>query len=166
MPVWRCPHCHTPQTESSRCWVCRRSTTSCVTCKHYRKGVAGGLGLCGRDPRRLALKGTEMRPCWVAAPTPVEPEPRWTGSTYSRVPGDAVLQPATAIAAGTTTPAGVAVFDPRGSRKPRTFVPVDELGAGLLESAGDEAPAAAPAPVTRMPGTWWLWGDPEPWPEG
>ena len=30
MPLWRCPHCGTPQVESSRCWVCRRSTTSCA----------------------------------------------------------------------------------------------------------------------------------------
>ena len=69
MPLWRCPHCGTPQVESSRCWVCRRSTTSCAACRHYRRGVAGGLGLCGLDPKHLALRGTEMRACWEAADT-------------------------------------------------------------------------------------------------
>src|SRR5215204_73495 len=71
MPVWRCPHCSTPQAEAARCWVCRRSTTSCATCRNYRPGVANGLGMCGLDPRRSALTGAEMRACW-AAPDPVE----------------------------------------------------------------------------------------------
>ena len=29
MPMWRCPHCGTPQAETARCWVCRRSSTAC-----------------------------------------------------------------------------------------------------------------------------------------
>ena len=40
MPMWRCPHCGTPQAETARCWVCRRSSTSCGTCRHYRRSVA------------------------------------------------------------------------------------------------------------------------------
>jgi hypothetical protein len=64
MPVWRCPHCGTPQTESSRCWVCKKSSTSCATCHNFRRAVAGGLGYCGLDRARLPLRGDELRGCW------------------------------------------------------------------------------------------------------
>jgi hypothetical protein len=66
MPLWRCPHCGTPQTESSRCWVCKRSATSCATCRNFRRAVAGDLGYCGLDRRRLPLHGDELRGCWEA----------------------------------------------------------------------------------------------------
>ena len=65
--MWRCPHCGTPQAETARCWVCRRSTTACSTCRHFRQSVAAHLGYCGLDPRRLPLLGDEIRPCWEAA---------------------------------------------------------------------------------------------------
>ncbi len=68
MPLWRCPHCGTPQSETSRCWVCKRSSTSCGTCRHFRKSIAGQLGYCGLDPRRIPLRGDEMRGCWEAGP--------------------------------------------------------------------------------------------------
>ena len=56
MANWRCPHCRTPQPEAARCWVCRRSSTSCGTCAHFRRAIAGPLGgTCGLDPRRTAL---------------------------------------------------------------------------------------------------------------
>lgn len=169
MPVWRCPHCSTPQAEASRCWVCRRSTTSCATCRHFRKGVAGGLGLCGLDPRRLALNGTEMRPCWIAKSPPIEVELRWTGSTHVRVPGDAVGRTAAATPMTAAAVAGVGGRmspDVRGSRGPRTFVPVDGPEPAAAASIDTDVRGAVPAPVNRVPGTWWLWGDPEPWPEG
>ncbi|MEX2011959.1 MAG: hypothetical protein WEF51_06970 [Chloroflexota bacterium] len=67
MPMWRCPHCGTPQSETSRCWVCKRSSTSCGTCRHFRKSIAGHLGYCGLDPRRVPLSGDEIRGCWEAA---------------------------------------------------------------------------------------------------
>ena len=70
MPVWRCPHCGTPQAEAARCWVCRRSSTSCATCANFRHAVFGGLGYCGARPRaRSPLQGDEIRPCWVAPTT-------------------------------------------------------------------------------------------------
>jgi hypothetical protein len=169
MPVWRCPHCSTPQAEASRCWVCRRSTTSCGTCRHFRRGVAGGLGLCGLDPKHLALNGSEMRPCWVAATPPVEVERRWTGSTHVRVPGDAVARTAAASPMTASALAGVAgtgTPDHRGAGRPRTFVPVEDAGPGAGETSANAEPLSIPTPVTRVPGTWWLWGDPEPWPEG
>ncbi len=65
MANWRCPHCRTPQPEAARCWVCRRSSTSCGTCAHYRRAIAGPSGgTCGLDPRRTALQGDELRGCW------------------------------------------------------------------------------------------------------
>ncbi|HEX5590507.1 MAG TPA: hypothetical protein VFX65_09480 [Candidatus Limnocylindrales bacterium] len=66
MPMWRCPHCGTPQAETARCWVCRRSSTTCSTCRHFRRSVAAQLGYCGLDRRRLPLAGTELRGCWEA----------------------------------------------------------------------------------------------------
>jgi hypothetical protein len=66
MPMWRCPHCGTPQAETSRCWVCKRSSTSCGTCRHFRRSIAGQLGYCGLDARRKPLIGDELRGCWEA----------------------------------------------------------------------------------------------------
>src|ERR1700675_3415750 len=72
MPSWRCPHCGTPQSEASRCWVCHRSSTSCATCRHFRGSVASRLGYCGLDRHRTPIHGDEVRACWedaaVAAP--------------------------------------------------------------------------------------------------
>jgi hypothetical protein len=66
MPIWRCPHCGTPQAETARCWVCRRSSTTCSTCRHFRRSVAAQIGYCGLDRQRLPLAGTEIRGCWEA----------------------------------------------------------------------------------------------------
>jgi hypothetical protein len=152
MPLWRCPHCGTPQVESSRCWVCRRSTTSCAACRHFRRGVAGGLGLCGLDPKRLALRGTEMRACWEAADTTGSLGPDAHGPV-----GPALVQ--VMVAAGSST-----------GRPGRTFVPVatgdpaDEErfhGIAVMAAAGDGAPVPAVRP-RRIPGLWSLWGDFEP----
>jgi hypothetical protein len=69
MPNWRCPHCRTPQPEVARCWVCRRSSTSCATCVHYRRSVAPLIGgTCGLDPRAVPLRGVELRGCWRPVP--------------------------------------------------------------------------------------------------
>lgn len=64
MPMWRCPHCGTPQAETARCWVCRRSSTACGTCRHFRRSVAAKVGYCGLDRRREPLVGDEIRACW------------------------------------------------------------------------------------------------------
>jgi hypothetical protein len=64
MPMWRCPHCQTPQAEAARCWVCHRSTTSCASCRNYRRSISLGLAYCGLDRGRNALTGEEIRPCW------------------------------------------------------------------------------------------------------
>jgi hypothetical protein len=71
MPMWRCPHCGTPQAETARCWVCGRSSTSCATCRHFRDAVAVNLGYCGLDRGRSPLRGDEIRPCWDGSPATV-----------------------------------------------------------------------------------------------
>lgn len=73
MSMWRCPHCGTPQAETARCWVCRRSSTTCSTCRHYRRSVAAQIGYCGLDRKRRPLAGTELRGCWSAAAARIEP---------------------------------------------------------------------------------------------
>ena len=66
MPMWRCPHCGTPQAETARCWVCRRSSTACASCRHFRRSVAAQVGYCGLDRERRPLRGDEIRACWEA----------------------------------------------------------------------------------------------------
>lgn len=139
MPLWRCPHCGAPQPETSRCWVCRRSTTSCVTCRHFRRGVAGGLGLCGLDVRRAALRGDEIRTCWTAPDPPVSVPPE----------GRPVV-PVAVIAGGSPATHEAA----RG----RTFVPVGEPERAPAPVATADPPAPAAPPPERP---WSLWGDAE-----
>ena len=75
MALWRCPHCGTPQPVTARCWVCRRSSTSCGTCRHFRASVAARIGYCGLDRNRQPLACDEIRTCWVpAAPLMAEGE--------------------------------------------------------------------------------------------
>lgn len=72
MAMWRCPHCGTPQAETARCWVCRRSSTSCGTCRHFRASVAANVGYCGLDRQRRPLSGDEIRACWESRSEPAE----------------------------------------------------------------------------------------------
>ena len=121
--------------------------------------------MCGLDPRHPALTGTEMRPCWVAAPQASDPADRplvamgpGRGTGRDEIPGSA------------------------SGYRPRTFVPVEPAGAaripppiagdggtaeGTTDGAVAHASTIAPATGTsgQVPGTWWLWGDPEPWPD-
>jgi hypothetical protein len=69
MATWRCPHCATVQVESSRCFLCNQSATSCATCVNFRPSVVGGVGYCALDRRRELLTGAEVRPCWTASNT-------------------------------------------------------------------------------------------------
>jgi hypothetical protein len=120
--------------------------------------------VCGRDPRRLALLGTEMRACWDAAET------TGTMGPPEDAPEDLVRIPVMAVAAGA------------GSRPVRTFVPVESLSpmaaapgrTAVADAAGDPYPgfeimASGGAeilpramPARRIPGCWSLWGDLEP----
>lgn len=107
--------------------------------------------MCGLAPRRTALDGTEMRACWTGMPRGVDSAGR---------PWAAVDVADERVAVGAVAPG----WEPR---RPRTFVPIDDLEAPGPEVAEGIAVAEATliSPVTRVPGTWWLWGDPEPWPE-
>ena len=108
MTLWRCPHCATPQPETSRCWVCKRSSTSCGTCRNFRRSVALQFGYCGLDRRRLPLIGDEIRPCWEAAEVVADGEAEAStrvpalARTFDFVPMDEA-QPA---AVGTASPTG------------------------------------------------------------
>ncbi|MGH3381074.1 MAG: hypothetical protein ACRDP6_40710 [Actinoallomurus sp.] len=88
MSMWRCPHCGTPQPESARCWVCHRSSTTCSTCRNFRRGVAGQLGYCGLDRRRLPLAGTELRGCWERAAARVSEAPAKSAATATSAAAD------------------------------------------------------------------------------
>jgi len=139
MPMWRCPHCGTPQAETARCWVCQRSSTACGTCRHFRRSVAAQLGYCGLDRLRQPLSGAEIRGCWEA----------W--------PADA-LRPDIPLTIG---PA-------RMTEEPhhREFV---EVGAPARTTGDDarsaqETPAAEPDTIVppQLPDPGWsLWGDPD-----
>lgn len=89
MPMWRCPHCGTPQLEASRCWVCRRSSTSCATCRDFRQSVTGG-GYCAADRGRAGLSGHEVRACWQApsrlVATAVTRSPKSRSATLRAMP--------------------------------------------------------------------------------
>ncbi|MER3418610.1 MAG: hypothetical protein C4343_05850 [Chloroflexota bacterium] len=65
---WRCPHCGTPQREAARCWVCRRSSTSCATCRYFGRAVVAGVGFCLLDRRRRVRRGDELEACWTPSP--------------------------------------------------------------------------------------------------
>lgn len=144
MPLWRCPHCATPQAEASRCWVCRRSTTSCASCRHFRRGVTSGLGFCGLDRSRLALRGDEIRGCWTAAPDTAADD---VAPVAAGIPGDG---------GGSGLPAG---------RRPRTFVPVEELEGRPPAPTGVPRPGVPPPAAPPLHATaaerprWSLWGD-------
>jgi hypothetical protein len=137
MPMWRCPHCGTPQAETARCWVCRRSSTACGTCRHFRRGVAANLGYCGLDPRRQPLAGDEIRACWEAGAIPA-------------VDDDAPRMP---------------VFQPTDGPDVRPRLEFIELEPAKPRRSAP-APAAMAAdvakPVEPLPppeGRWSLWGD-------
>ncbi len=151
MPMWRCPHCGTPQAETARCWVCRRSSTACGTCRNFRRSVAGSLGYCGLDRRRQPLTGDEIRACWEAAAGGADvplvamagigpDDPSATGRTpleFIEVDGLLASEPA-----------------PPSIEPPKTGLEL-ETAAPSSDSPGMVSP---PPPSLGEPG-WSLWGD-------
>lgn len=69
--MWHCPHCGALQAEAARCWVCRRSSTTCSTCRNFRVSLATDVGYCSLDRRRRPLTGLELRGCWENRPAAV-----------------------------------------------------------------------------------------------
>ncbi len=144
MPMWRCPHCGTPQAETARCWVCRRSSTTCSTCRHFRRSIAAQLGYCGLDKRRLPLAGSELRGCWEPGPVRAF---------------DAL--PVTSDAPGSIPDADVRPEPVSPALRLRDFVPVELEGHraaearrppsrpdGLPERATESGPALGSAAIT------------------
>jgi hypothetical protein len=158
--MWHCPHCGAPQAETARCWVCRRSSTTCSTCTHFRRALAGDLGYCGLDARRRPLTGLEQRGCWEAKPAPAEVTVLST-----------VLEEAHRLRATRTRPPA---FEPSPDAPRREFVPIDSLGGPEARDvpispavAAEEPPAdEAPAPFVIEADERWadrtsLFGEPE-----
>ena len=135
MALWRCPHCGTPQPVAARCWVCRRSSTSCGTCRHFRASVAARIGYCGLDRGRRPLAGDEIRGCWDgialrkddAAPPPEAPVSAATGSRYLTgfVPIDEFL--AGAVIAAPLEPIVEPVIEPAPLPATAASPPVDGM---------------------------------------
>ena len=147
MPMWRCPHCGTPQAETARCWVCRRSSTACATCQNFRRSVAAQLGYCGLDRERRPLRGDEIRACWEASTIPIEVVPT--------DPVRPVPQPFHPVEDG--TPVRKMEFVEVGSapaKAPRT-------AAARASTARTEAltPVEPAASVSPGEPRWSLWGD-------
>jgi hypothetical protein len=155
--MWHCPHCGAPQAETARCWVCRRSSTTCSTCRHFVASLAADVGYCALDRRRRPLTGRELRGCWEAtvrdaaaeAPPPV---------AAHRLRGGG----------GATPPLGAPAHWIEAAA-PRDFVPLELVGrlpvaSGPAEAAPEPADAAPPAFVIAEPDDDWtertsLFGD-------
>jgi hypothetical protein len=147
MPMWRCPHCATPQAEAARCWVCHRSSTACASCRHFRRSVAAQVGYCGLDRARRPLRGDEIRACWEARLATDDP-------------------PASGIPRSAPTPSTVVVD--RTPVRRLEFVEVGMVVArpsrtpveSLVDDGADAVPEPAPVPEPGPPETRWsLWGD-------
>jgi hypothetical protein len=133
--MWHCPHCGAPQAETARCWVCRRSSTTCSTCRHFRGSLAADLGYCALDRKRLPLTGLELRGCWTA--------PR--AAVASALPG------ASAGVIGATSPGAASVRERPDAVRARGFVPVEDV---LPIAPPVEDPVAPPAPVLDVLEGW------------
>jgi hypothetical protein len=153
MSMWRCPHCGTPQAESARCWVCRRSSTACGTCRHFRRSVAAQLGYCGLDRNRLPLRGDEIRACWEGrAGVGVDEQPAAPVAVHRLRVGQAADQDRTAVRRLEFVPVGE---DAKPARRARP-APNDAGGA-----KPPRQPRTTPTGVPAEP-AWNLWGDLEP----
>jgi hypothetical protein len=142
MPMWRCPHCGTPQAETARCWVCHRSSTACGTCRNYRRSVAGQLGYCGLDRKRQPLTGDEIRGCWEAWPT---------GAT--RADTAPTIGPARQI---TAEHRHVEFIEVRGGAAAGAAAGAATAMIPDVADAADEEPASTPPIPPDEPG-WSLW---------
>jgi hypothetical protein len=152
MPMWRCPHCGTPQAETARCWVCHRSSTACATCQNFRRSVAAQLGYCGLDRERRPLRGNEIRACWEASTIPIEvetaPARGWSPTPFDDVD---LGTPVRKLEFVEVDPEPV----PR-LRRPATRAARTERKVEADVVAADTAP-----PVSPGEPRWSLWGDAE-----
>jgi hypothetical protein len=150
MPMWRCPHCGTPQAETARCWVCHRSSTACATCQNFRRSVAAQLGYCGLDRERRPLRGDEIRACWEASAVPIDgavtgPE-RHVTPAFDAIDDGTPVRKLEFVEVGTATATA-----PRRKRTP----------AATEAETDDFASVEQPATVGAGEPRWSLWGDAE-----
>jgi hypothetical protein len=138
LEMWHCPNCGAPQAEAARCWVCRRSSTTCSTCTHFRRALAGDIGYCGLDAKRRPLTGREQRGCWELGPSAAA-EAQQTRS----------VQPVERhrLRGGRSAPR---TADPGGPPS-RDFVPIESLTARRTTPAELPAELAADQPVVESP---------------
>jgi hypothetical protein len=141
MSMWRCPHCGTPQPEAARCWVCHRSSTTCSTCRHFRRSLAASVGFCGLDARRAPLVGTEHRGCWEEGASNASPPAREAAAAERRA-----LDPA------------VARLRPEPLARPgivEGFVPIEHVERGPRTlRATDHRPVVPPPEVIDAVDSW------------
>jgi hypothetical protein len=172
MPMWRCPHCGTPQAETARCWVCHRSSTACATCRHFRRSVAAQLGYCGLDRQRRPLRGDEIRGCWEAAVVPLEEASAPIRRTPPVAP-EIVLDRTPVrrlefVEVGGAAPAKTARRSPATAKPGRGSTPQPTpvtSGGRVVPADDDPAIGPIPAPNANQRGSaeprWSLWGDGE-----
>jgi hypothetical protein len=110
--MWRCPHCGAPQAETARCWVCRRSSTTCSTCRHFQQALGTDGGWCALDAKRLPLTGAEQRGCWQGRVATTAQPPPDIGVAGGRPPG----RPVADHAGDAWAPSGI------------DFIPVELIG--------------------------------------
>jgi hypothetical protein len=149
MALWRCPHCGTPQPVAARCWVCRRSATSCGTCRHFRESVAARIGYCGLDRERQPLAGDEIRGCWDGVALLEDAPPP---ATDVDAPEEVVIPGYVGGFVPVETAARAAVTRLRPADAPRRLRRAPAQAAALLPSVA--APSPAPSPSDGM-----LWSD-------
>jgi hypothetical protein len=148
--MWHCPHCGAPQAETARCWVCRRSSTTCSTCRHFRRALSSDLGFCSLDRRRLPLTGRELRGCWEEHPAAADTPPSIAGARTGGVAGRAAPEPVPIAVQRLrregrvrhTNPAWADELPPPG----RTFVPLDGDEVPTQRSSAEPS-AAVPPPL-------------------
>ncbi|MFL5678888.1 MAG: hypothetical protein ACJ77V_06205 [Chloroflexota bacterium] len=152
MPIWRCPHCGTPQAETARCWVCRRSSTACASCRNFRRSVAAQVGFCGLDRQRRPLHGDEIRPCWESRPdvpeTPAAGIPRGAATPAASVEDRTPVRRLEFVEVGTGAPL------PAGRASAGAPMP-----ASRSVNVDDDAVSDPPSPVPSAEMRWSLWGD-------
>ncbi len=152
MPMWRCPHCGTPQAETARCWVCHRSSTACATCQNFRRSVAAQLGYCGLDRERRPLRGDEIRACWEASTVPIEVVP--SGPERHVPPVFRPVDDGTPVRKLEFVEVSAAPANAKASRR-RPSSPATDARSDAFTPAEPQAAVAPGEP------RWSLWGDAE-----
>jgi len=99
-----------------------------------------------------------MRTCWSAAPLPPEPGPR---ELVPVGPGRRDAAPARRTFVPVDAPEPVDALEPA----PVIYAPLADPTTADESSTGARSISPVTGSGRRIPGTWWLWGDPEPWPE-